>query len=250
MTGPSIGYSALSGRYDDLNGADYPALFSFIKDKLDGCGIKKGEILLDLGCGTGELTCALAKEGYDMIGVDSSPGMLSAAREKDGGDKVLFLCQEAAEFELYGTVRGILCTYDVLNHITVKSELEKVFSLCANYLEDGCPLIFDVLGEKRFIKSALSPSVTETDGEFCVVRTEYSEKSGEAEHIITLFSGDGDYYVREDSVVKERYYAREYLEEALRKAGFEEIKIYPPFSGNEEEGERYCFLCVRGKRDA
>ena len=38
--------------------------------------------MLDLGCGTGNMTELLAKEGYDMIGVDNSEDMLEIASEK------------------------------------------------------------------------------------------------------------------------------------------------------------------------
>jgi len=41
-----------------------------------------GEWVLDLGCGTGELTKAIAEAGCVVIGVDSSPTMVHAAREK------------------------------------------------------------------------------------------------------------------------------------------------------------------------
>lgn len=42
------------------------------------------ETVLDLACGTGTLTCMLAERGYELIGVDSSPDMLSLAAEKAG----------------------------------------------------------------------------------------------------------------------------------------------------------------------
>ena len=39
------------------------------------------KLIAELGCGTGNITCRLAKEGYDMIGIDISGEMLSVARE-------------------------------------------------------------------------------------------------------------------------------------------------------------------------
>ena len=39
-------------------------------------------LLLDLGCGTGNMTEMLASSGYDMIGVDNSEEMLEIAMEK------------------------------------------------------------------------------------------------------------------------------------------------------------------------
>ena len=64
-------------------------------------GINDG-LVLDLGCGTGTLTELLAKEGYDMIGVDVSEDMLQEAIEKraESGLPILYLLQDMREFEL------------------------------------------------------------------------------------------------------------------------------------------------------
>lgn len=43
---------------------------------------RPGERILDLGCGDGELAKALSDAGVDVVGVDSSPEMLEAARAK------------------------------------------------------------------------------------------------------------------------------------------------------------------------
>lgn len=43
--------------------------------------VRPGERVLDVGCGTGELTARLAELGADVLGIDSSPAMIEAARE-------------------------------------------------------------------------------------------------------------------------------------------------------------------------
>ena len=50
------------------------------------------------GCGTGTLTELLAKEGYDMIGVDYSEEMLNRAMEKreQSGLSILYLLSNVA----------------------------------------------------------------------------------------------------------------------------------------------------------
>jgi trans-aconitate methyltransferase len=43
---------------------------------------KAGERILDLGCGDGFLTQRIAESGATMVGIDSSPQMIAAARER------------------------------------------------------------------------------------------------------------------------------------------------------------------------
>lgn len=40
--------------------------------------------IIDLGCGTGTLTCELALSGHEVIGVDPAPAMLAVARKTRG----------------------------------------------------------------------------------------------------------------------------------------------------------------------
>ena len=59
-------------------------------------GIKDG-LVLDLGCGTGEMTRRLRDRGYDMLGVDSSLEMLDEAG-KSGAEGILYLNQDMRSF--------------------------------------------------------------------------------------------------------------------------------------------------------
>ena len=44
-----------------------------------------------MGCGTGLITCELAREGYQVIGVDPAAAMLRVARQRSYGDRVRWI---------------------------------------------------------------------------------------------------------------------------------------------------------------
>ena len=59
---------------------------------------KPAERILDLGCGSGELTAQIAESGADVIGLDQSPDMLAQAIDRSPGIK--FIQGDAHRFSL------------------------------------------------------------------------------------------------------------------------------------------------------
>ena len=64
-------YTSFAQVYDMfMDNVDYPAWSKYLIQLLKEYQVEDG-LVLDLGCGTGNMTELLAKEGYDMIGVSS-----------------------------------------------------------------------------------------------------------------------------------------------------------------------------------
>lgn len=73
------GYDAWSASYDDPgNGLLAPDL-ARVTAFIDG---HQGDVAVDIACGTGRYAEWLVAQGYQVVGVDSSPGMLEVARTK------------------------------------------------------------------------------------------------------------------------------------------------------------------------
>src|SRR5215472_7446914 len=64
---------------------------------LDWLEPRPGELILDLGCGDGALTEKILAAGAEVIGVDSSPRMVEAARAR--GLEVVVMAGEALTFQ-------------------------------------------------------------------------------------------------------------------------------------------------------
>ena len=90
-----------------------------------------------------------------MIGVDYSGEMLNVAMDKRArsGRQILYLQQDMREFELYGTVRAVVCVCDSLNYLLEKEEIEDTFRLVNNYLDPGGLFLLILI---RFISMKLS----------------------------------------------------------------------------------------------
>ena len=69
--------------YDTVNPiAEYETFYLDLAAKLSASSI------IDIGCGTGLLTCELAKRGHRLIGVEPSNAMLALARRRACGEQV------------------------------------------------------------------------------------------------------------------------------------------------------------------
>lgn len=90
-TGQAEGYNAVSTNYQAVDGIKLLELLS----------IPKGSTVLDLGCGTGNLTAAIAERvgplGH-VTGVDPDRERIKVAREKNAKDNITFLEADGETF--------------------------------------------------------------------------------------------------------------------------------------------------------
>ena len=129
-------YTSFASVYDTfMDNIPYAEWADYLISLLKEYGIEDG-LVLDLGCGTGNMTELLASRGYDMIGVDNAEEMLEIAMEKraDSEHDILYLLQDMREFELYGTVAAVVSLCDSMNYLTSEEDLLQVFNL-KHYLQ-------------------------------------------------------------------------------------------------------------------
>ena len=241
-------YSAIAHVYDRLNAdIDYGAWADFVEACFARHLPARPSLVLDLACGTGSMTHALAARGYDMIGVDRSPDMLSAAYARAGEVMPLFLCQDMRSFELYGTVGATVCCLDSINYLTGEGDLLRCFRTVHNYLDPDGLFLFDVNSPYKFANIYGDNAYIledEIDGRavFCGWQNAYDPASGLCDFYLTLFEEDEDgRFFRSEEVQHERCFSHETLLAALAEAGFAHLGTYADFrfSAPGETTERY-----------
>jgi SAM-dependent methyltransferase len=227
-------YQNLAFHYDALmRNVDYGAYADYL---LALTGKDSNALrVLDLACGTGRLAEALCRRGCDVAAADSSPEMLSVAQERACG--ALFVQQDMAELDLYGTVEAAFCTLDALNYLTDERQLKETFRRIKLFLEPGGVFAFDLLTPEAL--AARDGAVYYSDAEdcYCVWRCAWAEPLLNQE--VTLFARqDGGLWKRSDETHTERAYRLPFIEGLLLEAGFTGITRHkPPFDG----GSRVVF---------
>lgn len=240
-------YSEFAYSYDMfMDNIPYESWGKYICELLMENGIRDG-LVLELGCGTGNMTEILAGAGYDMIGIDISDDMLNIALEKkyESGHDILYLNQDMRDFELYGTVRAVVSVCDSVNYILNEEEVLKTFKLVNNYLDPGGIFIFDMITEKKFVNIGDSTIADNRDDASFIWENTYYKEEKINRYDLTIFekSEDGR-YDRYDETHYQRVYDKEVIQKLLEEAGLEFVTAYNAISHDypDNNSERIYYI--------
>lgn len=224
-----MSYDIFSRFYDSLtDNVEYEKRADYFCRLLSLCGITGG-ILLDLGCGTGSMSIEMAKRGFDVIGVDSSVGMLNEARRKcfESGKDILLLNQNMQEIDLFGTVDAAICVLDGINHLSSSDEVKRTFEKVSLFMNPGGIFAFDVntlfKHEKILADNAF---IYELDGMFCTWQNSFNQGDGSVDIDLDFFEEEDGVYYRSSESFTERAYELDEIKQWLEDAGFEITGIY------------------------
>ncbi|MEO0556516.1 MAG: class I SAM-dependent methyltransferase [Bacteroidota bacterium] len=105
----------------------------------------KDTSILELCCGTGRLTLPIAKDGYDISGVDYTPSMLEQAKAKaiEGGLEVEFIEADIRTLDLPKKYDLIFIPFNSIHHLYDNEDLFKALNVVKNHLKDGGSFLLD-----------------------------------------------------------------------------------------------------------
>jgi SAM-dependent methyltransferase len=238
--------------------SDGPFYLSLARETCPLSNEVTGLPLLELGCGTGRIAISLAREGFDVTGLDIMPEMLQRAREKARGKDglpdipVRWVQADARNFQLAKKFGLIYEPGAVFQHVHERASHEAILARVREHL----------LPEGRFALSTLFPSLDlMADEEEHEVWT-YPHPDGYTVHV--SFSGhydrvrqvktetairrwtnlDGQVVVRTAPLAL-RYFFPQELEALLHYNGFQVLEKYGDFDRNPltEESHQIVYVC-------
>lgn len=241
------GYGDFAAAYDLLTfNVPYDKIADYYTDIL--CKMTDGKRLLDMGCGTGNLTVRLAKRGFDVIGQDASPEMLSVAAGKSS--EVMWICQDMEETELGEEVDAVISTLDSVNHLDGRESVLNCFRRAADCLKHGGAFVFDVntIYKHREVLGG-NTFVYDVDGVYCVWQNTFDPRDNGVDIDLDLFfeNEDGTYSRGVESFREIAFSIDEYCR-ILNEAGFEIVNIWEYLTYNIPEDNDEKMLISAKKR--
>jgi Predicted methyltransferase (contains TPR repeat) len=180
----------------------------------------KVERVLEVGCGTGNLTKHLKDMGFRVVGLDSSEEMVRVARRKL--PEVEFFVADVRDFSLNEEFDAVVSTFDSLNNILDDEGLVRAFLNVRRHLRDGGVFVFDlntphamqtIWNEAVFVKVL-------RNGIYSIWRGEYLGNA-KSKLNLTLFVPYGENLYRKiEEIYIERGYSPSQVKVFLTKAGF------------------------------
>lgn len=252
----TMAYQQMAALYDQLMiDAPYDQWATFTQDVIDRSG-KNINTIIDLGCGTGEITTRLAQSGYQLSGVDYSSDMLTYAEAKASAvnQSIKWIHQDLRELSGFENMDAAISYCDVVNYLTSENDLRLAFNRIEASLKPGGLFIFDVHSLKYVKEKLINRVFTEVTDDVCYIwNCEQGDETGEMYHDLTFFSSDGSLkYDRFEEYHHQKTYSVEFYSQLLIECGFEKPIVYRDFSlKNEfssEEAERIFIVTEKRSR--
>ncbi len=205
--------------------------------------------IVDLGCGTGQLTVTLATPGRDVFGIDPSPTMINYARDRPGAERVRWINGDSSDLP-DGDFDLALMTGNVAQHI-LDPDWARTLTGLRHALRPGGVLAFETRNPvaRAWEDWALAEAESTTrDTPFGPLR-EWQEIEVGAAALITMaahnvFEASGDHVVQRESFM---FRDRATIEGQLTAAGFTVAEVWARWDRTplREDSPLMIFQAVR-----
>jgi 2-polyprenyl-3-methyl-5-hydroxy-6-metoxy-1,4-benzoquinol methylase len=232
---------------NDLNETEW----KFYSDLAD----QQGGPILDVACGTGRFTVPLAERGFDITGIDITPEMLEAAKQKAErqGVFVNWVHADARQFEIGRKFRFIFTTGNSFQHFLDRESVDGLLRTIHRHLDENGVFAFETRNPVLSLLSADSNieenagSWVDKDGYYCssTYRRSYDHKT-QLEHYVF-----NDRRWKDESDISEtvqpfalRYFFPQELESVLYYNGFKLEEMYGSFDLSPFQANSRLMVCI------
>jgi SAM-dependent methyltransferase len=191
----------------------------------------RGKSALDLCCGPGRCSIALAKRGFSVTGVDRTKFLLDKARAKARAArvKIEFLQQDMRDFLRPNSFNLALSMFTSFGYFDDKHEDQLVLQNIFKSLKPGGVCVIELLGKERLAK-VLQPtnSTTLPNGTVIVERHEiFDDWTRIRNEWLLIRNGRTKSFKFHHTI-----YSGQELRDLLQRAGFASVSLYGDLSGS------------------
>jgi SAM-dependent methyltransferase len=192
----------------------------------------KGGAVLDLCCGPGRHSLALAKRGIQVTAVDRSEFLLHKAKEEAAKSnlEIELVSDDMRHFVRSESFSLILNMFTSFGYFEDKEDDLKVLRNAYQSLKPEGAILIDIFGKEPLARRYQATSSTECgDGVLLIQRHEICEDWTSCRNEWILVK-DG---TARTFNFQTRLYSGQEMKDMLQRAGFEEVKVFGDLDGNK-----------------
>ncbi len=209
------------------------ARFSAVEEQIEqvlALAAPPGNDALDLCCGPGRWSVALAQAGFAVTGVDITPHLLGMARDRaaDAGVEIEYVRSDMRDFARPGSFDLALSMFTSFGYFEQPEEDIGVLRNVFLSLRPGGVFLLEMMGKERLAR-IFQPTTSSSlpDGTLLVERHEVRDAWSRMANEWTLIRDGKARTFRFEHTI---YSARE-LRDRLEQAGFGEVNAFGGFDG-------------------
>ena len=212
--------------------------------------------ILELCCGTGRLTIPIAKEGYNICGVDYTSLMLEQAKAKANqvGVGIDFIEADIRALDLQGQFDLIFIPFNSIHHLYGNEDLFKALECVKKHLKDGGLFLLDCFNPNiQYIvenekEQAIIAEYTTGDGRNVLIKqTMHYESATQINRIEWHYFINGKFHSIQN--LDMRLFFPQELDSYLKQTGFNIIHKYGGLEGEvfSDESEKQIYVLALNK---
>jgi SAM-dependent methyltransferase len=209
-------------------------------------GYQDGAIL-DLCCGLGRHTIALAKRGIKITAVDRTEYLINEAKSEAIKQKleIEFVLEDMRRFVRQETYSLVINMFTSFGYFEDREDDLSVLRNAYQSLKPGGLFLIDIMG-KEIAARKLQPttSMEAADGALLVERHEVIEDWARMKNEWIIVKGER----AKSFKFRHRLYSGQEMKDLFQKAGFEDVKAYGDLDGHEY-GLEASRLIVAGRKN-
>ncbi len=218
---------------------------------------KYGEPILELACGTGRITIPLARQSFDIIGLDISEGMLKVAREKAEREHLscTLIKADCRNFSIPRKFNLIFIPFNSIAHIHDRESFNALCGSVKNHLNENGRFIIDIFNPKLEILMSEAKkrySVAEYEDPYghenvTITENNVYDKETQINHITWYYKiGKQEEFAVELNM---RIYYPQELDNMLYYNGFEIVEKLGDFDGStfDSDSPKQLVICKKSR---